>query len=189
MPNQPFSAVETQIAGLYVVQMKQFEDERGTIREFYRESDFLAAGLPSLGTLVQMNLTASNQGAIRGLHGEAMRKFVGVAAGEAFGAYLDPRPDSPTYAKVVTLTLRPGTGVLVSAGLCNGFQATAPGATEYFYCFDEEWKPDMAGVAVSPFDSDLAIPWPIAIDRSNRALVSEKDATAPHLREAVLRRA
>jgi dTDP-4-dehydrorhamnose 3,5-epimerase len=183
MPNQPFSVEPTEIAGLFVVQMKQFEDERGTVREFYRESDFLAAGLPSLGNTVQINLTASHQGVIRGLHGEAMQKFVAVAGGEAFGAYLDPRPTSPSRGKVVTVALRPGMGVLVENGLCNGFQAVAPGVTEYLYCFDEEWAPGMAGVSVSPFDPDLAIPWPIAIETTNRALVSAKDAAAPHLHD------
>jgi dTDP-4-dehydrorhamnose 3,5-epimerase len=187
MASRSFSAAETEIAGLYVVQMKQFEDERGTIREFYRESDFVAAGLPSLGSWVQVNLTASHRGAIRGLHGETMQKFVGVAAGEAFGVYLDPRPDSPTFGKVVTVTLRPGTGVLVANGLCNGFQATGPDMTEYFYCFDQEWMPGMSGVAVSPFDPDLGIEWPIAIDVNNRAAVSEKDANAPRLRDLKLR--
>ena len=81
--NQTLSARETEISGLYVIEMKQFEDERGTVREFYRESDFLAAGLPSLGAWVQVNLTATRQGAVRGLHGEATQKFVGVASGEA----------------------------------------------------------------------------------------------------------
>ena len=181
MPIHPFSARETEISGLYVIEMKQIEDERGTVREFYRESDFVAAGLPSLGAWVQVNLTATGRGAVRGLHGEATQKFVGVASGEAFGVYLDPRPESPTYAKVVTILLAPGTGVLVGRGLCNGFQATAPGITEYLYCFDQEWQPDMAGVSVSALDPDLAIPWPIAIDPSSRHLISEKDANLPRL--------
>jgi len=183
VPNQPFSARETEISGLYVIEMKQFEDERGTVREFYRESDFVGAGLPSLGPWVQMNLTATAHGALRGLHGEETQKFVGVASGEAFGAYLDPRRGSPSYGRVVTVALTPGTGVLVGRGLCNGFQAVAPGVTEYFYCFDEEWQPNMAGVSVSALDPDLAIAWPIAIDPAVRRLISEKDATLPRLRD------
>ena len=121
---------------------------------------------------------------MRGLHGEATAKFVSVASGEAFGAYLDPRPESATYAKVVTVRLTPGTGVLVGRGLCNGFQAIAEGVTEYLYCFDEEWQPNMAGVSVNAFDPDLAIAWPPPRRRQRRSsLVSEKDATLPKLRD------
>jgi dTDP-4-dehydrorhamnose 3,5-epimerase len=183
VPNHSFAVRETEISGLFIIEMKQFEDNRGTVREFYRESDFQSAGVATLGPWVQMNLTATSQGAVRGLHGEATQKFVGVASGEAFGAYLDPRAESPSYGTVVTVTLTPGLGVLVGQGLCNGFQAVAPGVTEYLYCFDQEWQSDMAGVSVSAFDPDLAIAWPISVDRDDRGLVSEKDANLPTLRE------
>ena len=46
---RPFSASPTAIDGLFLIEMKEVRDERGTIREFYRESTFVEAGLPSLG--------------------------------------------------------------------------------------------------------------------------------------------
>src|SRR5207302_8668765 len=87
----------TSIEGLFVIQMKQVEDERGVVREFYRESAWSDAGLPSLGQWLQINVTESKRGAIRGLHGESMHKLVAIAAGEAFGAYVDSRPESPSF--------------------------------------------------------------------------------------------
>ncbi|HEX3963813.1 MAG TPA: hypothetical protein VHZ03_45425 [Trebonia sp.] len=42
----PFAVQHTEIKGLKILRMKQVTDERGTIREFYRESSFLAAGSP-----------------------------------------------------------------------------------------------------------------------------------------------
>lgn len=176
----PFAVRPGRIVGLYVVQMKQVTDERGTVREFYRQSEFAAAGLPAPETWTQLNLTATRRGAVRGLHGEATTKFVSVAHGAAFGAYLDTRPDSASFGTVETVVLEPGTGVLVPPGVCNGFQATGEGMTEYSYCFDREWTPEMAGVAVNPFDPELAIPWPIAVERSDRSLVSAKDAALPN---------
>jgi dTDP-4-dehydrorhamnose 3,5-epimerase len=74
-------------------------------------------------------------------------------------------------------------GVLVGAGICNGFQATAPAATQYLYCFDQEWSPTMPGVSVSPIDPDLGIAWPIPIDLEDRSLLSAKDAGLPQLRD------
>lgn len=177
----PFTVSETEIDGLWILTMKQVTDDRGTVREFYRESAFEHAGLPSLGPWVQVNLTATSRGAVRGLHGEAMSKLVGVAAGEAFGAYVDTRPDSPTFGRVVTVSLNPGVQVLVPAGVCNGFQATADGITQYLYAFTAEWAPGMAGTALTPLDPELGISWPIPLDAGDRAQVSAKDAAAPCL--------
>src|ERR1700733_7813703 len=104
----PFAVEHTEIEGLMVLQMKQISDERGTVREFYRESSFLEAGLPSLGPWVQVNVTEARQGALRGLHGEEMFKLVAVVEGEAFGAYVDARPGSPSSGKTVTRRLTKG---------------------------------------------------------------------------------
>lgn len=163
----------TGIDGLLVFRMKQVIDERGTIREFFR-----ASGFPS-GPWAQINVTETRQGAIRGLHGEDMDKLVAVVEGEAFGAYLDARPGSPTRGTVVTLPLVKGTQVYVPAGVCNGFQSVSPGVTQYLYCFTREWVPGMAGTAVNPLDPELAIPWPLPVDPSDPAQLSAKDAGLP----------
>lgn len=173
----PFAVEQSAIDGLLVLTMKQVEDERGTIREFYRESAWLEAGLPSLGPWLQMNITESRAGALRGLHGEAMHKLVAVAAGEAFGAYVDLRPQSPTHRSVVTVELVAGRQVLVPQGVCNGFQSLT--ATQYLYCFDAEWVPGMAGTAAHPLDPALAIPWPLPVDLEDRAMISAKDLALP----------
>ena len=175
-------AVEaTAIDGLHVVTMKAATDERGTVRELYRESAFVAAGLPSLGPWVQVNVTETAQGAVRGMHAEEMTKLVAVAAGEAFAAYVDLRPSSPSHRDVVTLSLTPGRQVLVPAGVANGFQATAAGATQYLYCFDHEWAPGMPGRACTPLDPQLGIDWPIPVDPADPAQISAKDRDAPTL--------
>ena len=69
-----------------------------------------------------------------------MTKVVAVVAGEAFGAYLDLRSESPTRGVVETVALVPGVQVLVPSGVANGFQALVDG-TQYVYCFDKEWRP------------------------------------------------
>ncbi len=175
-----FAVAPTDIEGLFVITMKQVTDERGTVREFYRESAFVGAGLPSLGPWVQVNVTETRRGAVRGLHGEDMTKLVAVAAGEAHGAYVDARPDSPSFGQVVQARLLPGTQVLVPPGVCNGFQAVEDG-TQFLYCFDVEWEPGMAGVAYTPLDPDLSIAWPVPIDADDPAQLSVKDRDAPRL--------
>jgi dTDP-4-dehydrorhamnose 3,5-epimerase len=172
----------TAIDGLLVIRMKQADDERGVVREFYRQSAWLEAGLPDLGPWAQVNVTESKRGALRGLHGEDMHKLVAVASGEAFGAYVDARPDSPSFGKVVTVELVAGRQVLVPKGVCNGFQSVTD--TQYLYAFDAEWKPGMSGVAVNPLDPALGIEWPLPIDVDDPSILSAKDRDQPAFNDA-----
>lgn len=174
----PMSIESTSIADLLVITMKQVTDERGTVREFYRQSAWREAGLPDLGPWQQVNVTETRPGALRGLHGEAMHKLVAIAAGEAFGAYVDARPESPTHGQTATTRLVPGQQVLVPRGVCNGFQSLGDSPTQYLYCFDAEWVPGMAGVAVNPLDPALGISWPLPVDVDDPAQISVKDAGA-----------
>ena len=165
-----FDARPTAIDGLLLLTMKQVSDERGTVREFYRESAIAGAG-PAGARPVAAGERHRTRGRARcaGMHAEEMVKLVAVVAGEAFAAYVDLRPESGTYGKVVTVTLRPGDQVLVPKGVGNGFQATSDGGCQYLYCFDDEWAPGMAGVACTPLDPALGIDWP-APDRSRRSV-------------------
>ena len=178
----PFAAAPTAIDGLWLLTIKQVSDARGTVREFFRESGHTSA-LPKVGPWRQMNVTETRPGSLRGIHAEAMTKLVGVISGEAFGVYVDLRPDSPTFRAVVTVELRPGVQVLVPAGVGNGFQSLGDQPTQYLYAFDAEWQPGMAGSAITPLDPELAIAWPLPIDVDDRAQISAKDYAAPTLAE------
>lgn len=169
----------TAIPGVLVVEPKTIADGRGEVREFFRASDWPDA---PFGPWQQLNVTTTVRGAIRGLHGEAMTKLVGVVSGEAFGVYVDARP-GPSFGAVEVVPLTLGRQVLVPAGVCNGFQ-TLSDTSVYVYCFDAEWQPAMAGIAVTPFDPDLGIDWPLVIDRADESMLSAKDASAPLLRDA-----
>lgn len=177
----------TEVEDLLVITSKVADDERGAIRELFRASTFGGGDLPGFGPPLQVNLTESRHGAIRGLHGEDMSKLVGVTAGEGFGAYVDLRPGGPSFGVIVTVALHPGRQVLVPRGVCNGFQSVSPGGCSYLYCFDGEWMAGMAGTAIHPLDPELAVPWPIEVDPGDRGLLSAKDAALPSFAE--LRRA
>lgn len=153
------------IEGLVVAEVRSIPDDRGVVREFFRRSVW---GL----SVEQINVTESRQGVLRGLHGEAMTKLVGVAYGSALGGYVDTRPGSPTYGAVQTVELVPGVQVLVPAGVCNGFQ-TLSELSVYVYGFDAEWAPGMPGTAVHPLS--VGIDWPLP------PVLSEKDAGLPGL--------
>ena len=177
----PADAMRTGIAGLWLLRTKSVTDERGTVREFFRSSEFVALGVPLPNRWSQMNMTWSRHGVVRGLHGEVTTKLVGVASGTALGVFLDARKDSPTYGVVVTAPLEVGSTALVPPGVCNGFQVTSLEGCQYVYCFDEEWSPGMPGIAVRPTDPALGIDWPVPICEADPASISHKDATAPLL--------
>jgi dTDP-4-dehydrorhamnose 3,5-epimerase len=162
----------TGIPDLLYLTPKSITDTRGTVRELFRASTF-----PGAKIWQQTNLTRTEQGAVRGMHGESMTKLVGVVVGTAFAAYVDARPGSRSYGKVETRELKVGDQVLVPPGVCNGFQATSEGGCEYLYLFDVEWAPDLPGVAINPLDPDLGIAWPLV------PILSDKDASAPRFSE------
>lgn len=170
----PFRASATDIEGLWTVQLKAVEDPRGVVRELYRESDFVASGLPSLGQRPQTNCTETHHGGVRGIHGELAHKLVALANGAGYAAVVDLRPASPTAGRWLGFELAPGRGLFVSAGLGNSFQTTSREAAQYLYCFAEEWRPDMAGAHVSALDPTLAIPWPVPVGAG--MVISDKDA-------------
>lgn len=184
---EPFDVAATSIEGLLVLRPKSIHDERGSVRELFRASAFRDAGI-DIGPWRQINATESARGAIRGLHGETMTKLVGVVSGWAYGAYVDVRPSSPTAGVVVTVELRIGVQVLIPPGVCNGFQSFSDERTQYVYCFDDEWAPDMPGSSVNPLDPDLGIEWPITPDPDDPAQVSAKDAALPMLRDVLAAR-
>jgi dTDP-4-dehydrorhamnose 3,5-epimerase len=165
------------IDGLLIVEVKQVDDERGTVRELFRRSTFAEVGI-DIATFQQINLTRTRQGAIRGMHAEDMDKLLTLAYGRALGVYVDLRDGSPTRGKVETRDLEPGVQVFLPRGVANGFQALTA-EVEYLYCFDNEWRPGMPGKAVTPLDPALGVAW------HEPLIVSAKDRDAPTLAEVL----
>ena len=140
VPAEPLRVQRTDLEGLWVVSRKSVEDDRGVIRELYRESDFVSSGLPSLGTRPQTNCTETRCGALRGIHGERIHKLVAVLAGAVHAVIVVLRRSSPTAGHWLAFDLLPGTGLFVSAGLGNSSQATSEEPSQYVYVFSEEWQ-------------------------------------------------
>jgi dTDP-4-dehydrorhamnose 3,5-epimerase len=176
-----FSVRTTALDGLLVLHAKQVSDERGTICEAFRRSAVSDAGI-DIGELCQVNITTSRRGVVRGMHAEAMTKLTTVAAGEAYGMYVDLRPGSTTFGEVEQVTLRPGVEVLVPSGVANGFQ-TLSEPCAYLYYFDREWHAGMDGVACTPLDPALQPHWPLPIAHDDPAVLSAKDRRAPTIDE------
>ena len=95
-----FKFRKTDIDGMFVVEPKVFEDNRGYFMETYHENDFKKAGHDL--TFVQDNQSKSSKGVLRGLHLQLkypQGKLVRVIRGKVFDVGVDLRGDSSTYGK------------------------------------------------------------------------------------------
>lgn len=177
------SVAETGIGGLKVVDLAVHGDSRGWFKENWQRAKMTALGIPDL-RVVQNNISYNDsRGVTRGIHAEPWDKFISVARGSVFGAWVDLREGSATYGKVFTCTLDPSRAIYVPRGVGNSFQALEDG-TAYTYLVDAHWSLELKRTYtfVNLADPELAIEWPIPLDR---ATVSEADLNHPYLKDVI----
>jgi len=169
---------ETVIPGFYEIDLVVNSDNRGSFKENYQQEKLEALGLPHFE--IKQNNVAFNKlrGVTRGLHAEPWEKYISVASGQVFGAWVDLR-QGPTFGKTFTLLITPEKAVFVPRGIANAYQ-TLEDNTVYTYLVNDFWSADKKYQALNAFDSALKIDWPIAKDQ---ALVSDKDLNNPLLSE------
>ena len=166
--------VEAEIPGFFIVDLVIHGDNRGWFKENYQRAKMEALGLPHFDA-IQNNFSYNQEvGVTRGLHAEPWEKFISVANGAVFGAWVDLRK-GPGFGKVLTLELNPGKAVFVPRGVANGYQTLEPNIT-YTYLVNAHWSADGNYQAVNLFDKALGINWPIS---QSSAIVSDKDKVNP----------
>lgn len=176
---------KTQIPGLFYINTQVHTDDRG----FYRE----VALIPDLDTVrkekfevKQLNHSTSNTNVARGIHSESWNKLVTVTHGVCLCVLSDIRPDSPTFLKKEYILLGFGENnplpgaIFITQGIGNSF-LTLEGPSDYIYAVDSLYRErDTSGdTAVSLFDEDLAIAWPVA---KEDMLMSDRDKASVTLR-------
>jgi dTDP-4-dehydrorhamnose 3,5-epimerase len=169
---------EAPIPGFYVVDLVLHGDNRGWFKENYQREKMEALGLPNF-EIVQNNFSYNEEvGATRGLHAEPWEKFISVANGRVFGAWVDLRKGD-SFGKTFTIEITPEVAVFVPRGVANGYQTLEANVT-YTYLVNEHWSPESKYTFVNLFDPELGIDWPIGKDQ---AIFSEKDAGHPLLKD------
>ena len=177
------SVAETGIGGLKVVDLAVHGDSRGWFKENWQRAKMTALGVPDF-RIVQNNISYNDRkGVTRGIHAEPWDKFISVARGSVFGAWVDLREGSATYGKVYTTVLDPSKAIYVPRGVGNSFQALEDG-TAYTYLVNAHWSAELKGTYtfVNLADPELAIEWPIPL---GEATVSEADLNHPMLADVV----
>ena len=172
------TVTQSPIPGLFVVTLPVHGDSRGWFKENYQKEKMEALGLPQFD-IVQNNFSYNiERGVTRGLHAEPWEKFISVANGSVFGAWIDLRKGD-SYGATFSVVINPGTAVFVPRGVANGYQTLEENVT-YTYLVNDHWYADAAYTFVNAFDPAIAIEWPITKELS---ITSEKDDSLPPLSE------
>jgi dTDP-4-dehydrorhamnose 3,5-epimerase len=174
----PLSVTSTPIDGLLVVALDVRADNRGWFKESWQRRKMVDLGVPDFGP-VQHNVSFNTRsGATRGVHAEPWDKFVSLARGRIFGAWVDLRP-GPGFGRSFTRELGPETAVFVPRGVGNAFQ-TLEDETVYSYLVNDHWSPAAKDsyTFVNLADEALAIPWPIPLVQAE---LSDADRAHPRL--------
>lgn len=171
---------DTSIPGLMMFDIPVHGDSRGWFKENWQREKMVALGLPDFNP-VQNNISYNdNTGVTRGIHAEPWDKFVSLAKGRIFGAWVDIREGSPTYGTTFTAELDPTKAIYVPAGVANSYQ-TLEDDTAYSYLVNDHWSPNAQYSFVNLADPSLGIVWPIPLDQAE---ISDKDRHHPTLSEA-----
>jgi dTDP-4-dehydrorhamnose 3,5-epimerase/reductase len=170
----------TAIPGLLLVDLPVHGDARGWFKENWQREKMVRAGLPDF-VPVQNNISFNDAaGTTRGIHAEPWDKFVSVAAGRVFAAWVDLRK-GPSFGTVVTAEIDTARAVFVPRGVGNSYQ-TLTADTAYTYLVTDHWSPEAEYTFLNLADETVDVAWPIPL---SSAEISEKDRAHPRLADVV----
>ena len=175
-------AERTNIPGMLVFDLPVHGDSRGWFKENWQRAKQLELGLPDLGP-VQNNISFNaERGVTRGIHAEPWDKYISVATGSVFGAWVDLRPGK-SFGEVYTCVIDPSKAIYVPRGVGNSFQALEDG-TAYTYLVNAHWSAELKKTYtfVNLADPELGIDWPIPLSECE---LSEADKHHPMLKDAI----
>jgi dTDP-4-dehydrorhamnose 3,5-epimerase len=170
-----------ELEGLFEIQPRVFEDERGFFFESYSKKVFEENGLNE--NFVQDNQSFSIPGVLRGLHFQnppyAQGKLVSVLKGKVLDVAVDIRRHSPTFGKyqLFEISDQKKNMVYIPAGFAHGFVAIEPSIFCY-KCTNLYNKQSEGGIRWN--DPDLNINWGI-----KNPIVSSKDMELPTLNQLI----
>lgn len=173
-------AHETPIPGVALYDLPVHGDNRGWFKENWQREKMVALGLPDFRP-VQNNISFNEKaGTTRGIHAEPWDKFISVATGRIFGAWVDLR-EGPSFGAVFTAELDASQAIFIPRGVGNAFQ-TLEDNTAYTYLVNDHWSADAQGqyTFLNLADETVSIPWPVPLEQAE---LSDKDKAHPRLQD------
>ena len=171
------------LAGLKLIKLQSFQDERGLFKESYQKDRYHKLGI--LETFVQDNFSYSKAGVLRGLHFQTtpgQAKLISVLQGKIFDVAVDIRRDSPTFGQWIGIYLEAENHeqFFIPAGFAHGFYVTSSEGALVHYKVSSSYNPETEKTV--RFDDPLfSIEWP-----ANNPILSPRDQNAPFWAEEVV---
>lgn len=169
--------IETNINGLYVIEINPFNDIRGQLFKPFTSSFYLN----NIGNDININIkevwfTKSKMNVIRAMHlqtGEfACEKIVSIIQGKVHDVILDIRKDSTTYGNIfdIELSEQSPKSLYIPIGCAHGYRVTSNESIVMYMATQEHSAKDDVGIRYDSFGFEWGIENPI---------ISERDANLP----------
>jgi len=167
----------TNIPGLVWLDLPVHGDNRGWFKENWQQEKMVALGLPDFGPRQNNVSFNASRGTTRGIHAEPWDKYVSIASGKIYGAWVDLR-EGETFGQTFELEIDPSKAIFVPRGVGNSFQALEDG-TAYSYLVNDHWVAGGENYAfLNLGDETVGVQWPIALADAE---LSDKDRSHPFL--------
>jgi len=164
---------KTKFEGVYIIEPKKLEDERGFFARTWDMDDFEKNGLNS--KILQCSIShTKTKGTIRGLHYQISpfeeTKIIRCTRGKIYDVIIDLRKDSPTYKKWGSFDLSSENYnmLYVPEGFAHGFQSLEDNI-EMFYQMTQIFQSEY-NKGIRWDDPIFNISWPLDV-----AIISKKD--------------
>jgi len=168
---------ETQLPGVFVIELDRHEDERGWFARMWCREEFAQHGLPL--EFAQSSISHNAQrGTLRGMHFQtaphAEAKLIRCVAGAVHDVALDLRPDSPTFKQsfATGLSAENGRALFLPEGIAHGFQTLADNSALHYQMTSPYVAEAATGVRWN--DPVFDLEWPVA-----EPILSERDQAWP----------
>lgn len=167
----------TRLPDVRLIKPDVYEDRRGLFMEIFHEERYRGAGIAV--PMVQINLSHSVQGTLRGLHYQLRRpqgKLIQVVRGAVFDVTVDVRRGSPTFGRWVGVNLSEEnrSQLYIPEGFAHGFCVISDTADVIYGCTALYDPGDEGGILWC--DPDVGIDWPVS-----EPILSPKDSQLPCL--------
>lgn len=184
----PMRTSATNIKDCLTIEMPRHLDGRGFFQEMFSQrwanSNNMFNGVAGYVNWQQVNWSQSDRHVLRGIHVAPYGKLVTCLSGQIMDVVVDLREDSVSYLDHFFTMLSPEqtTQVFVPPGCGHAFLSLQPNTSVVYLQSDvystlKEWS-------VRWDDPQLAINWPV-----KAPILSDKDAAAPTVKEALKARA
>jgi dTDP-4-dehydrorhamnose 3,5-epimerase len=176
--------IRTEIAEVFLLEPRVFEDARGAAFESYNARTFKeVTGLDP--HFVQDNRSTSRKNVLRGLHyqaGKPQGKLISVLRGEIYDVAVDLRRSSSTFGRWTGFHLSESNRRMawLPRGFAHGFLALSDWV-EVLYKLDEFWSPPHERT-IAWNDADIGVHWPLQAE----PILSDKDRRGTPFKSADL---